>query len=36
VAFVPDWTGDGAPEIAISDEWGSNKGRVGVFFSEAF
>jgi hypothetical protein len=36
VAFVPDWTGDGEPEIAISDEWGSNKGRVGVFFSEAF
>jgi hypothetical protein len=36
VAFVPDWTGDGAPEIAISDGWGSDKGRIAVFFSEAF
>jgi hypothetical protein len=36
LAFVPDWTGDGAPEMAISNSWGSSTGRVGVFFSEAF
>jgi hypothetical protein len=37
--FIPDWTGDGLPEIAAgapaADDGGENGGKVSVFFSDS-